>query len=174
MNCTIELKNLTKKYGAVTVLDNLNIKLKKEKILVVGNNGSGKTTFIKCILNFLKYHGSIKIVGDISYAPDKLYLPDVKVKDFFKNLNIKVNNIFDLDLESRIKKLSKGNKQKINLLQCLNRETDIYILDEPLDGLDKYSKQSFLNELKMMDKLIIVVSQRKEEYDFFEKVITFK
>ena len=185
--------NLTKKYKNKTIIQNASFILTSEKYnFFIGENGTGKSTMIKCILGEVKYEGLIdKNNLNIAYAPEQLILPEyITVYNFLKLLGLTKNHqkqnidydinyylkCFDI-LEYRnrlIHQLSKGTKQKILLIQTFMSEADIYLFDEPLGGLDEESRKHFLNELRRLkrkNKLIIICTHYLEEYHFKAKTI---
>lgn len=194
---TIDIENLSKTYRLgfkrITAIKNMNIHLDNNRcVFLVGANGNGKTTLIKCILNLVKYDGKIIInTKKIAYAPEKIQFPDyIRVEEFLfdlakckkkSNLNYRdliedFINKFSLN-EHRNKyliKLSKGTKQKINLIQALLSDADVYIFDEPLSGLDEKSKNTFVREIQNLrkhSKLIIIATHHPLEYHFRVKTI---
>lgn len=176
----IELINISKKYKH-PVISNINYCFEEGKTyLIVGENGSGKTTLIKLIIG-LTYPTSgniIKRAKKIGYLPDNLSFPDfINTKDFLfnigsiynvKDLNEKIEKEakrWEIDLLKKINELSKGMKQKVLIIQALLADFDIYIFDEPLNGLDKDSKNIFIEEilkLKEKRKTILIVSHLLE------------
>ncbi len=179
---SIIINNLTKRYGNKTVLDNICYSFDDNKIyFIVGINGVGKSTLYKAILRQIHYQGEIIINGKISYIPEEPFMPALmSVKSFLKNIT---NKTLDLDQkidyylnyfninDVRNKELgmvSKGTKQKINIIQALISPSDILIIDEPLNGLDKESQKLFMNLLKNIknNKLIIFVSHQTCRYKF--------
>lgn len=185
----IQIENLTKLYHSKIILDNISICLTNEKyIFIEGENGSGKTTFLKCICHFVQFQGKIKNPYTISYVPEKIMLPPyLKVIDFIeliarvKKITCKDKiemylRLFHMEQyqDMSIQNLSLGTKQKIILIQSLIENRDIYIFDEPLNGLDDETKQIFKKEiqkLKRKGKLIIIVSHQKEIFGFRKKQI---
>jgi ABC-2 type transport system ATP-binding protein len=163
----IKIKNLTKKYGNLTAVDNLSLEVKKGELFgLLGPNGAGKTTTIRTCLDLLeKTSGDIKIFGLDShkdsveirrrtgYLPgDFGLIPDTSVKSFLKYLlslsNVKSNQKMldlakriDLDLTRKCGDLSKGNRQKVGVVQALMADQDLIILDEPTGGLDPLIQQ---------------------------------
>lgn len=193
----IKINELTKIYDfgfkKNIVFEKINLIFNSDKIhFLIGPNGSGKSTLIKCILNLIDYKGEILISSNkIAYSPEKLIMPDyLTVNQFLKTLLIakhqneeniqeKISlylNYFGIKKyeNTNLVKLSKGTKQKINLLQAILEQADIYIFDEPLSGLDKESKKTFkqiICDLKKQDKLIIISTHHLEDYRFRNKNI---
>ncbi len=165
------------------MLDNFNYKFESSKInFIIGANGTGKSTLISCILEFLSYNGTIiHNIKNISYQPEKVLLPDlIKVYDYLKIINkivlnkgcdkidyfLKIFNIEDA-MNKELITLSKGMRQKVWLIQTLIKEADGYIFDEPLSGLDILTQQIFFEELKKLleqDKLIIIITHFLDQY----------
>ncbi len=167
---TLECKGLTKCYGNHTALQDVNIALPSGKIIgLLGPNGSGKTTLIKLAAGLLTpTEGQILICGNkpgpeskafISYLPERTYLPDwMTVQDA---LNFFVDFYTDFDyacavsmLESlrvpaqvRIKTLSKGTKEKVQLVLVMSRKARLYLLDEPIGGVDPAARDYILNTI---------------------------
>lgn len=172
--------NLTKKYRNNVVLKNLNLNFSNDKInFLVSANGSGKSTLIKCILNLTKYKGKIITNCKVkSYCPEKINLPDfITIKYFLSLFNIdhqKANillNKFNLKSDLKVSQLSKGMHQKILIIQCLCKEADAYLFDEPLNGLDLNSKLILIDEINKLykrKKLIIISSHHIEHYKHLE------
>lgn len=193
----IKINELTKIYDfgfkKNIVFEKINLIFNSDKIhFLIGPNGSGKSTLIKCILNLIDYKGEILISSNkIAYSPEKLIMPDyLTVNQFLKTLLIakhqneeniqeKISlylNYFGIKKyeNTNLVKLSKGTKQKINILQAILEQADIYIFDEPLSGLDKESKKTFkqiICDLKKQDKLIIISTHHLEDYRFRNKNI---
>lgn len=167
---TFECKNLCKSYGNRVALQNVNIALPAGKIIgLLGPNGSGKTTLIKLAAGLLTPNsGEILICGKkpgseskalVSYLPERSYLPDwMTVQDA---LNMFVDFYSDFDyacavgmLESlqvpalaRIKSLSKGTKEKVQLVLVMSRKARLYLLDEPIGGVDPAARDYILNTI---------------------------
>lgn len=184
----IEIHNLSKKYQRKEVLHNVNMQISNEKYnFILGCNGSGKSTFVKCINGIIDYHGYINNKKyRISYCPEKVNMPDFitlknflcllskdkkisythqknKIMNYIKNFNI------DMYANTPIIKLSQGTKQKILLIQCLVSDADVYIFDEPLNSLDVESERIFINELiklKEDNKLILIITHQLDKYPF--------
>ena len=170
MSVILECKSLTKKFGSTTALFNVNLSLERGKIIgLLGPNGSGKTTLIKIINGLLVPDtGSIKIAGMnpgveskkiVSYLPEKTYLPDwMKVseaisffKDFYGDFEEKraydMLHRLNLDPTKRLKTLSKGTKEKVQLILVMSRRANLYCLDEPIGGVDPAARDYILNTI---------------------------
>lgn len=172
------IKNLSYKYKTEEqyVLRDINLELEAEKIhVILGKNGSGKTTFFNCLFNYLDdYKGEIISNRDILHVMDKCTLPqDFKVGKYLNDLKKisknKINNRLDELIEKfeltnkinhKISNLSLGQKHKLSLAIGIAIDYDIYLLDEPLTSLDMESQKQFINELKCLCKLgkTIVIS----------------
>lgn len=172
----LEVNHLTKKYGSKVVLDDISFTIPKGKTIgLLGMNGSGKTTLIKLINDLLipnsgeiLFKGKrldVKAKEEISYLPDSSYLDeDMKVKDvikffsdFFTNFDKKkAENYleeFEIDPNFRVYKMSKGMKEKLQLVLVVSRKASLYIIDEPLSGVDSITREYLLNTvLKKIDK----------------------
>ena len=158
MNPILECRGLTKRYSrtsAANALDHLNLTLERGQIVgLLGPNGSGKTTLIKLINNLLvPTSGTVLIDGKqpgvktkmcISYLPERNCLnPSMRVKDmvsyygdFYDNFNRqRAGQMLDdlqIDERSRLKTLSKGTTEKVQLILVMSRDADLYVLDEPI------------------------------------------
>lgn len=161
---------MKKKYGNKEVLKGLNLTISSGQIVgLLGPNGCGKTTLIKTIVGLIKdYKGTILIDGNppntytksiVSYLPEKTYLSNwMTVKDafylfndFYTNFNIeKARDIaYSLHLEEtqKITTMSKGMQEKIQLILVMSREAKIYILDEPIGGVDPAARDYILSTI---------------------------
>lgn len=164
----ITCKNLSKEYGMKKALDNVSFQISEGRIVgLLGSNGSGKTTLIKIMNELLvPTSGEIWIKGKtpgieskkvISYLPERTYLPyDKKVsevisyfKDFYKDFNVekayKLLGELGIKQEDKLKQMSKGTKEKVQLVLVMSREADIYILDEPIGGVDPVARDQILD-----------------------------
>ena len=167
----IKTNNLEKKYNNQIIIQNVNLDINEGKFYVfTGINGSGKSTILKILSKVIfKSLGDIELSGTISYLPDKYSLPGLMTVDnYLKN----IINLYSLNLNSsdilreydipnkKIKALSKGNLQKLGLVQALINPTDIYIFDEPLDGLDDFAKKLFKEKIKekLKDNKTVIMS----------------
>ncbi|MBQ7642421.1 MAG: ABC transporter ATP-binding protein [Clostridia bacterium] len=183
MSNLLEVKNLTKRYGAITALDNVNIKIAGGKIIgLLGPNGSGKTTFLKCVAGLLTVDGGEILVDGIpvgsetkksvSFLPERTYLdPSRTVRetiDFFKTFyeDFDERNAYSLlsslgvDPAARLSALSKGTKEKVQLVLVMARRAKLFLLDEPLGGVDPAAREFILNTIlaKYREGSTIIVS----------------
>ncbi len=170
MDALLECRNLTKSYGSKTALSNVDLTVPRGKIIgLLGPNGSGKSTFIKLANGLLTpTAGEILVNGkapgvdshlSISYLPDKNYLNDwmtvTDIIDFFSDFysNFDKKRAFDMlqslsiDPRSRLKTLSKGNKEKVQLILVMSRDAELYLLDEPIGGVDPAARDYILNTI---------------------------
>lgn len=170
MSELIKIQDLNKKYGKKQVLKNVNLTLHGGQIVgLLGPNGSGKTTLIKVLNGLLKeYDGDVQIdqqaIGIhskkiISYLPDEPYFENWMTTSDALNLFVDMYDDFDLnkalslmermDIEKKvkIKELSKGMKEKFQLILVMSRKAKIYILDEPLGGIDPAARELILDTI---------------------------
>lgn len=170
MSTILKAENLTKKYFNKVALDNVDITLESGKILgLLGPNGSGKTTFLKIAAGILRpTSGSIKIENMtpgistkalVSYLPDKDYFYKwMKIKDAFNffddmydDFDIKkareILDFMKLNEDDKITTLSKGMKEKLSLTIVFARRSRLYILDEPLGGVDPSARKKILDTI---------------------------
>lgn len=166
----LECKNLYKNYGKKEVLKDVNLKIKKGKIVgLLGSNGSGKTTLIKLINGLLMpTSGEVYINGQkpdiaskkiISYLPERTYLNfDMKVSeivkyfsDFYDNFDSKkayeLLEKLNISKDDKLKTMSKGTKEKVQLVLVMSRNADLYILDEPIGGVDPAARDYILDTI---------------------------
>lgn len=166
----LECKGLVKRFGKKEALAGIDLSLEPGRIVgLLGPNGSGKTTLIKLINGLLvPSEGEIRIGGFqpgidskrlISYLPEHTYLSDwMRVRDAFSffqdfyadfNLN-KAQDMLQrlgIDPADRIKTLSKGNKEKVQLILVMSREAQLYLLDEPIGGVDPAARDYILSTI---------------------------
>jgi len=166
----LEMNHLVKKYKNIGALDDLSLTLKKGSIVgLLGPNGSGKTTLLKLIAGLLvPSEGDIWIDGMqpsletkkiVSYLPDHAYLTDWMTieqtldyhQDFFCDFRRQraeemIDNL-GLDPKRQIKTLSKGNKEKVALILSMSREAKLYLLDEPIAGVDPATRDYILHTI---------------------------
>ncbi|QJA07507.1 ABC transporter ATP-binding protein [Romboutsia sp. CE17] len=170
MENIVEIKDLNKSYGKKEVIKNMNLNIPKGKIVgLLGPNGSGKSTLIKLINGLLHANsGEILINGInpsigtkkiVSYLPERTYLNDwMKVsdllnffKDFYDDFDMdKANNMIDslkIDVNEKLKTMSKGTKEKVQLILVMSRKASLYILDEPIGGVDPAARSYILKTI---------------------------
>lgn len=148
----VKLENISKKFGDVTVLNNLSVSYSQRHIYgLVGENGAGKTTFFNCIMGFLDYDGNIEKHADlrIGFMPaEPFFYPMIsayehiefclKAKGVVVNRDEigEMNQLFDLPLSRYASKFSTGMKKKLAFMSLLLQKNDLVILDEPFNGVD--------------------------------------
>ena len=170
MGPVVQCMGLTKTYGSTVALNQIYLNLERGKIIgLLGPNGSGKTTLIKIMNGLLKQSsGEIFINGQrpgietkyrISYLPERTYLqPGMKViemvqyfQDFYPDFRI--DRAYDMlgrlqiPPTERLKNLSKGTKEKVQLILVMSRDADLYILDEPIAGVDPAARDYILHTI---------------------------
>lgn len=168
----IEITNLYKNIGENKILKNINLKVPKGSIFgLIGENGAGKTTLIKCLTGIYQVDSgavlidnkdvfeNVEVKSCIGYVSDEnSLLSYFKVKELLDFYNMtytkfsiekfnKLNNIFKIPIEKRIRELSKGMKTKVSLMLSLSINPKVVILDEPTTGLDPVAKKNFMNIL---------------------------
>lgn len=170
MRDLIECRNLQKNYGKKEVLKDINLHIQKGKIIgLLGPNGSGKTTLMKLMNGLLQpTQGEVLIGGMepgeetksiVSYLPDKMYFADwMKVKDlmeFFQDFYAdfdreRAENMcasLGIPQNEKIKSLSKGTKEKVQLILVMCRKARVYLLDEPIAGVDPAAREYILDTI---------------------------
>ena len=171
----LKVKDLKKSYGDHQVLNGISYEIPEGKIVgLLGPNGCGKTSMIKSIVGLINdYEGEILIDGKhpgvytkeiVAYLPEKNYLPAWMtpkqaisyMADFYKNFNkdkaYQMLRTFNLPEKQKIKTMSKGMQEKMQLLLVMSREAKLYILDEPLGGVDPVARD-FIMETIMKNHL---------------------
>lgn len=170
MSIILECKNLTKTFGTKKALDKVNLSIPKGRIIgLLGPNASGKSTFIKLCNGLLTpTKGDILIDGHkpgieskkiVSYLPEASYLNDwMKVSDiieFFRDFydNFNPEKAYDMlhrlgiNPKDRLKTMSKGTKEKVQLILVMSREAKLYLLDEPIGGVDPAARDYILDTI---------------------------
>lgn len=166
----IEFIDVCKNFDEQAVLKNINLTIPKGKIIgLLGKNGMGKTTLIKLINDLLTpTSGDILINGNkpgveskkiISYLPERTYLDksqtplevinyfSIFYEDFNKEKALNLLNALNLETNKKISKMSKGMQEKLQLILVMSREADLYILDEPLGGVDPATRDYILDTI---------------------------
>lgn len=170
MSVMVKCDGLTKRYGRLTALDHVNLSIESGRIVgLLGPNGSGKTTLLKLANGLLvPSGGEILLDGNkpgveskriVSYLPDANYLPDWMAiegllelfQDFYEDFDVvKAKEMLlqlNLDGSRKLKTLSKGNKEKVQLILAMSRKAKIYFLDEPIGGVDPAARDFILNTI---------------------------
>ena len=170
MDTLIECRNLSKSYGKKQVLHGVNLDLGRGRIIgLLGPNGSGKTTLIKILSGILsKNGGEVTIDGRqigieskkiVSYLPERTYFsPSMKVKetvqffsDFYEDFNREkacdMLQKLNISMNAKIKELSKGTREKVQLVLVMSREASVYLLDEPMGGVDPAARDYILKTI---------------------------
>ena len=166
----VEFKNVCKSYGKKKVLKDINLTIPRGKIIgLLGKNGTGKSTLIKLLNDLLTpTSGEILINGEkvgvnskkiISYLPERTYLDKSMTvekvinyfEDFYDNFDskkvLKLLKDLDLDVNQKLNKMSKGMQEKVQLVLVMSRKADLYILDEPLGGVDPATRDYILDTI---------------------------
>lgn len=166
----VEIKGLSKTYGKIAAVDDLSLSLEKGQIVgLLGPNGSGKTTLIKIANGLLKEDkGSILIGGKApgvetkriaAYLPDRTVLPEYMqarelidlYEDFFEDFDrekaTRMMEDLGIDARQKLKAMSKGTKEKVQLILVMSREAQIYFLDEPIGGVDPATRDYILKTI---------------------------
>ena len=181
-NNIVSIRNLTKKYGVVEALKNVDLDIPRNAIVgLLGPNGSGKTTMIKVLVGLLnQYEGSVIIDGKelgqetkelVAYLPDRDYLSNAWTfndaieyfKDFYDDFDVaKANRLIDelkIPRNVRFKALSKGTREKLQLILVLSRNAKLYIFDEPIAGVDPVARDlvfKLITDNRAKDSTVII------------------
>lgn len=170
MAAILECRQLVKKYGSVQALNGIDLELPAGKIIgLLGPNGSGKTTLIKLASGLLQpTSGEILIDGMkpgvetkriVAYLPERNYLEDRMtveqmlkfMQDFYEDFNMdkarEMLTHLDIDPKAKFKALSKGNREKVQLILVMSRDAKLYLLDEPIGGVDPASRDYILDTI---------------------------
>ena len=170
MSVLLECVNLTKKYGASVALDNVSFTLESGKIVgLLGPNGSGKTTFIKIVNGLLTptagrvlingYEPGVETKKLVAYLPDNSYLNSWMTvrqivalfedfyEDFRPQLAFEMLEHLGIKPDHRLKTLSKGNKEKVCLILVMSRNAKLYVLDEPIAGVDPAARDYVISTI---------------------------
>ena len=166
----LECRDLCKRFGGVHALDNINLTLEPGRVIgLLGPNGSGKTTLLKLANGLLTpTSGELLIAGEkpgpatkalVSYLPDRPYLADWMSAKQLMDLFEDFSSDFDRDLamemllrlnigpEQRIKQMSKGTREKVQLIMVMSRRAKLYLLDEPIGGVDPATRDYILDTI---------------------------
>ena len=170
MSNIVQISGLNKSYGYKQIIKDMNLNLEGGKIIgLLGPNGSGKSTLIKILGGVLKPDsGNVTIDGKqigidtkriVSYLPERTYLsPSMKVReaismfaDFYEDFRTEraeeMLNRLNINLNDRIKSLSKGTREKVQLVLVMSRDALVYLLDEPMGGVDPAAREYILKTI---------------------------
>ena len=170
MSEILHCANVYKRYGSHPALNGLTLTIESGKIIgLLGPNGAGKTTLIKLITGLLTpSSGSVLIEGDepgpktkpkVSYLPDTNYLNNWMTveqivnmftdfyEDFRPELADEMISRLGIDKKQRLKSLSKGNKEKVSLILVMSRNAKLYVLDEPIAGVDPATRDYIISTI---------------------------
>lgn len=202
MSALVECRNLTKIYaGTKPAVADLNLTLEKGHIIgLLGPNGSGKTTLIKMMNGLLRptsgqvlingFEPGVETKAVVSYLPERTYLEAQRTvrdivdffadfyEDFRKDRAYAMLDGLQIDPSARLKTLSKGTKEKVQLILVMSREADLYILDEPIAGVDPaardYILRTILNNYNPEASLIICTHLISDIENILDEVIFIK
>ena len=166
----LEVRGLTRRYGQQPALDGLDVTLEAGRIVALfGENGSGKTTLLKVLAGLLaEYEGEVRVHGHapgveskalVAFLPDQSFLPDALrvgqaldvFDDFFGDFDrARAATLvagFEIDPGRRLKELSKGQREKVQLALVMSRRAKVYLLDEPISGVDPAARSVILSTI---------------------------
>ncbi len=197
-NTIIKLENVVKRYGKKEALKGINLDIPKGKIVgLLGPNGSGKSTMIKLLNGLLQPdEGTIEIAGMkpsietkkiVSYLPERTYLSEwMKMKDllkffsdFYEDFDLEkaeeMIEALNINIDEKIKDMSKGTKEKVQLILVMSRNADVYILDEPIGGVDpdarSFIMRTILQNFSEESTLIIATHLISEIENICDEII---
>jgi ABC-2 type transport system ATP-binding protein len=201
MSNIVEVKNLTKKYKNKLALDHIHLNIEEGKVVgILGPNGSGKTTLIKILTGLLRQtDGEVLIDGKkvgvatkeiVSYLPDRNFLYKwMKIEDAYKLYQdfyedfdeekfTELLSFMQLEKRMKIDSLSKGMLEKLNLSLVLSRNAKLYILDEPIAGVDPVARDQILdaiiNNYNQNSSMLIVTHLVRDLESMLDDVVFIK
>ena len=196
----IELKNVTKKYPGKTALKDVSLQLPRGEIVgLFGENGAGKTTFMKSILGFIKYDGEITLDGEpittkniakISFATSEhSFFPNLSpsmhkafYKEHFPTFSDKrfdgLMKFFELPVHRQLRNFSTGQKNQFEVILALSQGADYILMDEPFAGNDVFNREDFykvlLGILEPHETVILSTHLIEEVSDFVGRAILIR
>ena len=188
----IEIRNLTKQYGRVTALDDVSVSIGNNKIVgLLGENGCGKTTLMRILAGLNQpSSGQVLIAGDVpgpktksivSYLSDAPNLPGRAriasliryFADFYSDFNAETCKDllaqFGILAGARLDEMSKGQREKVHVALTMSREAQVYLLDEPISGVDPAARDATLNTIitaMRPDALMIITTHLISDIEF--------
>lgn len=170
MSLLVKCKDLSKKYGKKQALDHISLEIESGQIVgLLGPNGSGKTTLIKLLNGLLSRDGGEILVGGhpvgveskkiVSYLPERTYFSgQIRVReaiglfedfyeDFRRERAEKMLTDLGIDFDTRFRSMSKGTKEKLQLVLVMSREAKLYLLDEPIGGVDPAARDYIMKTI---------------------------
>lgn len=183
MSTIFQCSDLTKKFGSKEALSGVNLKIERGQIVgLLGPNGSGKSTLLKLANELLTPTAGNILIGGmkpgietkriVSYLPEKTYLNDwMRVhqiielfSDFYSNF--RPDKAYDMlkslkiNADDKLKTMSKGTKEKVQLILVMSREAELYLLDEPIGGVDPAARDYILKTIlsNYNDKATVIIS----------------
>ena len=170
MDAILECRDLKKNFGTNHALNGIDLQVERGRIVgLLGPNGSGKTTLIKLANDLLTPYGGHILIGGkkpgieskriVSYLPEKTYLNDwmkvYQIIEFFADFYVDFESKKAYDMlkrlninpDERLKNLSKGNKEKVQLILVMSRKAELYLLDEPIGGVDPAARDYILETI---------------------------
>ncbi|MBZ2175860.1 ABC transporter ATP-binding protein [Schnuerera sp. xch1] len=201
MKNIVEIKDLTKKYFNKKALDNITLNIEEGKVVgILGPNGSGKTTLIKILTGLLRQTSGEAFIDEqkvgvytksiVSYLPDRNFLYKWMTiedafnlfKDFYSDFDEnkfeEILNFMELEKSVKIETLSKGMHEKLNLTLVLSRNAKLYILDEPIAGVDPVARDQILdaiiNNYNDKSSMLITTHLVRDMENMLEDVVFLK
>lgn len=185
----ITLNNINKKYENNRGITDFSYKFERGNVYgLIGPNGAGKTTLIKMITNFIN-RDSGEIIKDferntrlnnISYMPEFNFLIRGSVKKNIEFFNLTYDdidlellnntiNIFDIELNEKVSKLSSGKSKALRFAMCISRRVEVYILDEPFSGVDVITRkrmvEMIIKEINIEESLVLIASHELHDME---------
>ncbi|MDT8715702.1 ABC transporter ATP-binding protein [Clostridium sp. 19966] len=201
MSELLKIKNLCKKYKSKIILDDISLQVSSGSIIgLLGPNGVGKTTLMKIIAGLLQDYKGEVLIDDhkpgihtksiVSYLPDKPYFNQwMKVQDvldFFNDFYVDFDEnkakelvkLLNINLTDDVSKLSKGTYEKVQLITVMSRKAKLYVLDEPLGGVDPASRDVIIDTILKNyneDSSVILSTQLIQDIErAFDRIIILK
>ena len=174
----LKVMDLEKKYKDHIIFKDVNLEFEEGRLYILqGVNGSGKSTLLKIIAGVIyKSSGHIIKVGEVSYLPDRYTMPKLMLaRRYISELLVNDSNrkktakklLDEYQIpDKRIGDLSKGNQQKVGIIQVFSIDAKIYLLDEPMDGLDEDAKHLVKDRIKeeLAKKKIVILSLHNKTF----------